>query len=160
MQQHSNLETHPCDSFAARIAGVSSGAQVPLPQMLGPPTGSMPIRLPQVRKRRERVVRGITRSTMMAGREPSWAVSLISPEHHSLLMLSFTLAFMHLSIHQVQQASTHTGVRLYSACNTHIYKSYLIIHTLFASCLFNTMLIPLWSHAWCKHSKHVQLNKI
>ena len=36
---------------------------------------------------------------------------------------------------------------------------YLILHTLFASCLFTTMLIPLWTHAWCKQSKHVQLNK-
>lgn len=58
---------------------VSSGAQVPLPQMAGPPTGSMPMRLPQVRNSFARVARGIQRSVIKAESDPSSAVSLISP---------------------------------------------------------------------------------
>lgn len=115
------------------MAGVSSGAQVPLPQMLGPPTGSMPIRLPQVRKRRERVVRGITRSTMMAGREPNWAVSLISPDHHSL-----PHAFIYACIVLPDDA--------YNACLMLVHHN---AYTLMDSCTV---------HA--KHSKHVQLKKM
>ncbi len=79
-------------------------------------------------------------------------------------MLSFTLAFMHSSIHQVLQASTHTGVCLYSACNTHIYVSYLIMHTLFASfthaCLPQCLFLVDSCTVHAKHSKHVQLKKI
>lgn len=61
------------------MAGESSGAQVVLPQMLGPPTGSMPIKLPQERKRLALMLRGIRRSVMTAAMEPNSAVSLISP---------------------------------------------------------------------------------
>lgn len=70
---------YPCVSFLSAMAGVSSGAHVLLPQMLGPPTGSMPIRLPQDRNRLALVLRGIKCSVMRAAMEPSSAVSLISP---------------------------------------------------------------------------------
>ncbi len=141
MQQHTNLETYPCDSFAARIAGVSSGAQVPLPQMLGPPTGSMPIRLPQVRKRRERVVRGIICSVMIPAMDPSWAVSLISPVHH-LLPHAFIHTCIHAFFHSSSATSRHSYMCLFVFSLLHIYVSYLIIYTLFA--LFTHACLPQW----------------
>lgn len=76
---------YPCVSFFSAIAGESSGAQVELPQMLGPPTGSMPIKLPQERKRLALMFRGIKRSVMTADMEPNSAVSLISPAQRQMV---------------------------------------------------------------------------
>ena len=89
---------YPCVSFFSAMAGESSGAQVELPQMLGPPTGSMPIKLPQERKRLALVLRGIKRSVMTADMEPNSAVSLISPANiqcSSWSMLCHTMGSAH-----------------------------------------------------------------
>lgn len=53
--------------------------------MLGPPTGSMPIKLPQERKRLALMFRGIKRSVMTADMEPNSAVSLISPAQRQMV---------------------------------------------------------------------------
>ena len=42
--------SYPKVWFFSLISSVSSGAQLLLPQMAGPPTGSMPMPAPQVRK--------------------------------------------------------------------------------------------------------------
>ena len=66
-------------TLALTMSGVSSGAQVALPQMRGPPAGSMPMPEPQVRNSFTRAFWGTRLSDRNAPIRPSSAVSRVSP---------------------------------------------------------------------------------
>ena len=71
--------SYPKVRFFSRISSVSSGAQLLLPQMAGPPTGSMPMPAPQVRKSAARRRAGTSFSPRNLLIRPMSAVSRVSP---------------------------------------------------------------------------------